>query len=262
MILWFFLWFVNKRQTYIQIEKSVGVKSIMNNEVVIHSYVEMYVRACRKPEEVEERSSFFIEWQLDKVPSWYQMSGSVDPWRSVTNSQHPDPDRPGPSVWCVMRPSWHGPDHSPVSLVSSQSGLLHPAFSFQILTWGTGDGARDVRLGLPGRPGWTWRGRARAATARPAARPARHTGAAMRASETRLSCEWSEESETCEQWRCSSHCMAGPPPHNKICQKVAVVRGTYPCPRAGILAVIMTTNFTLSTTTTRKPLGSTPETGN
>lgn len=184
------------------------------------------------------------------------MSGSIDPddqWlipciRSQTGRVC--------DVWC-------GPhDSAPTTRHPRSATGLHPAFSFQILTRETG--SCDVRLGggaqpeQPVRgPGWTWRGRARPVQCATRG-PGRHTGAAMWA---RLSCEWSEESETCEWWLCSSHCMA-PPPLNKICQKVAAVRGTYPCPRAGILAVIMTTNFTLSTTTTRKPLGSTPETGN
>ena len=119
----------------------------------------------------------------------------------------------GPSVWCVMRSSWHSPDHSP-SLVSQSE--LQPAFSFEILTRGdSGDGV--VTSGSaqgPGSPGM-WVTRAVPARRLRDPGPARQTGAAMRA---QLREKWGEwDTETCEWWLCS-HCMA-PRPTTKYAKK-------------------------------------------
>ena len=112
---------------------------------------------------------------------------------------------------------WCGPHDTAPTTRHPRSARLGSILHFHLRFW-HGRRGRDVRLGpelrLPGRPGWTWRGRARPVQCATRG-PGRHTGAAMRA---RLSCEWSEESETCEWWLCSSHCMA-PHPSTKYAKK-------------------------------------------
>ena len=135
------------------------------------------------------------------------MSGSIDPWRSVTNSQHPDPD----SVCDVMCPQHTAPTtrhQSPVS--QTVRSILHFHFWF----W---HGARDVRLGPELRSG-ARDGRDAGGPGQATARPAARAGPWLRCERVCVSCEWSEQSETCEWWLCSSHCMA-PHPTTKYAKK-------------------------------------------
>lgn len=89
---------------------------------------------------------FYTSWTKENnivVAPWNEMSGSIDPWRSVTNSQHPDPDR----AECVMCDAVLMTQPRPLAIPGQPVWAPACIFIWDSDTGRLGRRGRDVRLG-------------------------------------------------------------------------------------------------------------------